>query len=166
MKPGFELKQFRRDAFSLIECLTYMAIFFVLLGVAFAAYYRMNEESRAFTQNSADIVRAVQAGERWREDVRAATNVVQVPERQELRLASRTGEVSYFFRDGFVWRQGMDQKASTEVLGRVKTSVMAAEARSQVTAWRWDIELKTKRTNASMRPLFTFLAVPAMEEKR
>ena len=166
MKPRVELRPLRRAAFSLIECLSYMAIFFVLLGVAFAAYYRMNEESRAFTQSSADIVRAMQAGERWREDVRAATNVVQISERQELRLASRTGEVSYFFRDGFVWRQGLNQKASSEVLGRVKKSAMVRDERSQVTAWRWDIELETKRTNASMRPLFTFLAVPAKEERR
>ena len=43
---------------------------------------------------------------------------------------------------------------------------MKEETRPQVKAWRWDIELRTKRTNATVRPLFTFLAVPALEVSR
>jgi len=43
---------------------------------------------------------------------------------------------------------------------------MEMEMRPQVKAWRWEIELQTKRTNATVRPLFTFLAVPATEVAR
>src|SRR5688572_31432259 len=82
--------------FSLMECLAYLAVFFVVLGVAFAAYYRMDEQSRGLTRNSAEIVRAMQAGERWRADVRAATNAVQLQDNQEFRLSTSSGDVSYF----------------------------------------------------------------------
>lgn len=152
--------------FGLVECLVYMAVFFVVLGVAFAAYYRMDEQARGFTRNSAELIRAMQAGERWRADVRAATNVVQSGENQELQLTAGNGAVSYFFHDGAVWRQGASDKQSIPVLQNVKASAMKLESRQQVQAWKWEIELQTKRTNATVRPLFTFLAVPAREVAR
>jgi type II secretory pathway component PulJ len=152
--------------FSLMECLAYLAVFFVVLGVAFAAYYQMDEQSRGLSRNSAEIVRAMQAGERWRADVRAATNAVQLQENQEFRLSNSSGDVSYFFRDGAVWRQGTKDRLSVLVLAPVKLSAMQLDTRAQVSAWRWDVELKTKRTNTTTRPLFTFLAVPGTEVAR
>ena len=151
------------SAFSLIECLAYMAIFFVVLGLALAAYYQMDEQSRGFTRNSADIVRALQAGERWRADMRSATNAARFDVDQELRLTGRSGDVSYYFRDGTVWRQGTNDAHARPMLPNVKASAMHLDARPSVPAWRWEIELQTKRTNVTIRPLFTFLAVPTSE---
>ena len=162
----FRLRSPTVAAFSLIECLVYMAVFFVVLGVAFAAYYRMDEQARGFTRNSAGIIRAMQAGERWRADVRAMTNAVQISENQGLQLTASDGNVSYFFRDGAVWRQGAKEKHATPVLQNVKASTMKLDGRKQVRAWKWEIELQTKRTNVTVRPLFTFLAVPATEGAR
>ena len=153
-------------AFSLIECLAYIAVFFVVLGLALAAYYQMDEQSRGFTRNSADIVRAMQAGERWRADVRSATNAARLEIDQELRLIGRSGEVSYFFRAGTVWRQGTNDAHARPLLPNVKASAMQLDARTAARAWRWEIELQTKRTNVTLRPLFTFLAVPAPEVAR
>jgi Tfp pilus assembly protein PilE len=150
----------RTHGFSLLECLTYLALFFIVVGVASSAYFKMDEQSRGFTRNSADIVRTVQAGERWREDVRRATNATLIPAEQELRLSSAAGDVSYFFRDNAVWRQGTNDRFSTVFLADVKSSAMQSDARSQVKAWRWEVELNSKRTNATVRPLFTFLGVP------
>lgn len=156
----------RAAAFSLLECLAYLAVFFVVCGVAMAAYHQMDGQSRALTRNSEDIVRTLRAGERWRADVRAATNAVQLPEHQELRLTTRHGLVSYFFRDGAVWRQDTNEAASQLFLASVQMSAMQPEARAQITAWRWEVELKTKRTNVTTRPLFTFLAAPGTEAAR
>lgn len=149
-----------------MECLAYLVLFFVVCGVALAAYHQMAGQSRDLTRNSDDIVRAMQAGERWRADVRAATNAVSLPETHELRLTTRHGLVSYFFRDGAVWRQGTNDAPSALFLAAVKSSAMQPDARKQVTAWRWEVELKTKRTNATVRPLFTFLAAPGTEAVR
>ena len=165
--PPRPSKMSAAQGIGLIECLVYMAVFFVLLGVAFAAYYRMDEQTRGFTHNSAGIVQALQAGERWRADVRIATNTVQRGENNELQLQSKDGgTISYFFRDGTVWRQGADEKQARPVLQNVKASAMKPDERPQVQAWKWEVELQTKRTNATVRPLFTFLAVPTREGVR
>ncbi len=48
----------------------------------------------------------------------------------------------------------------------VRASAIQAEVRPQMQAWRWELELETKRTNATVRPLFTFLTVPTAEGAR
>ena len=151
------------SAFSLIECLVYIALFFIIIGVALGAYYQLDEQSRGFTRNSSDIVQTMQAGERWRADVRIATNAALLGQNLQLRLGTRNGEIIYLFREGAIWRQGVNEKKPTPVLTGVKSSLMEHETRPQVKAWRWEIELQTKRTNATVRPLFTFLAAPATE---
>lgn len=153
-------------AFSLIECLVYIAVFFVILGVALGSYYHMDEQSRGFARNSSDIVSAMQVGERWRADVRTATNAAFFDRNLEFVLTTKNGEVSYFFRDGVVWRQGTNESKSMPVIANVKSSLMKADPRSQVKAWRWEIELQAQRTNATVRPIFTFLAVPITEASR
>jgi hypothetical protein len=39
---------------------------------------------------------------------------------------------------------------------------MESERRQHVTAWRWEIELPTKKNTAQVHPLFTFEAVPSL----
>src|SRR5438552_14699401 len=45
----------------LIECLVYFSIWLVM-GLAFAAFYRCVDYSKALSRNAADIVRVLQAG--------------------------------------------------------------------------------------------------------
>lgn len=148
-------------AFSLMETLAYMAVFFVILGLALAAYFHTDEQSRAFTRNTADIVRAMQSGERWRADVRLATNVVA--DETALRLQTPRGEIAYVFKDQAVWREQSGHRAVAPFLADVKSSRMEASRREHVSAWIWELELRGRRTNATVRPLFTFLAVPQAE---
>jgi len=152
--------------FSLVECLAYMAVFFVVLSVALAAFYRMDEQARAFSRNSDDIIRAMQAGERWRADVRLAVARPRVDETGVLHIPLARGEIAYSFRDATVWRVSPADAAPRPFLLGVKASAIQAETRPQVQAWRWELELETKRTNATVRPLFTFITVPAAEGAR
>ena len=46
------------------------------------------------------------------------------------------------------------------VLPRVQQSEMIRDVRAQVTAWRWELELKSTRRQAMVRPLFTFITTP------
>jgi len=50
-------------------------------------------------------------------------------------------------------------------LGNVRASTMAADPRHDLVAWRWELELmpqsKASVKASRIRPLFTFLAVPA-----
>src|SRR5262245_40944303 len=55
-----------RSGMMLIDCLAYIALLALILTMAFAAFYRANDYSRELSRNTADITRALQAGERWR----------------------------------------------------------------------------------------------------
>src|SRR6266516_6835787 len=94
----------------LIDCMVYLDIWAVVVGMAFSDFFRSMSYSKNLARNSDDIARALKAGERWREDVRAATGpfklVVGEPGvGQALHIPQKTGEVIYRFIDGAVLRQ-------------------------------------------------------------
>src|SRR3989449_5564281 len=48
----------------------------------------------------------------------------------------------------------------SRVLTNVAGSLMEADARQNVTAWRWDLELEKRVRTSHLRPLFSFISVP------
>src|SRR5258706_15721800 len=60
----------------LIECLVYTVVLLILLGVAYAAFYRCMENSVALRRNAEDITTALQAGERRRAGVGGGVGAV------------------------------------------------------------------------------------------
>lgn len=152
----------------LVDCLMYIALLAVILTLTFAAFYRANENAKNLAQNSADIVRALNVGERWREDVRAASGPLRVVEDANetlLQLPHAGGEVRYRLRDGIIARQTSGNTNWIDLLPNVKSSRMEPEPRRHVTAWRWELELQGRQKVARVKPLFTFHAVPAFGSK-
>jgi len=146
----------------LIECLVYIALVFVILGMATVAFYSCFDNMKGLRRNSNDITQALNAGELWRADIRAATKPVQVETENDLLLIpQRDREVAYKFADAQILRRTGKDTAWSVVLPKVEKSKMQAEVRNQFTAWRWELELATLRKPATMRPLFTFTAVPS-----
>jgi Tfp pilus assembly protein FimT len=146
---------------TLIECLVYISLVFVVLGFATAAFYRCFDNMKALRRNSDDITAALHAGELWRADIRSATRPVQFDATNRLlRIHRPVGQVAYKFADAQVLRQTAADAPWVVVLPRVENSQMQLDARNQVKAWRWELELKTLRQPATVRPLFTFIAVP------
>ena len=151
-------------ALTLVECTVYMAIFCVVLGLAFAAFYRVETNTRALSRNAADIVRAIQAGERWREELRGSVGV-WLDVQSVLHVTRTNGEICYDIWDNQVWRQVDGARIWTPFLTGVKSSRMIADPREHVTAWRWELELQTAQKVARVRPLFSFEAVaPAAKQ--
>jgi hypothetical protein len=151
----------------LIECLVYCSVSFVILGLGFALMYQCIDNAVVLRRNADDIAAALNAGERWRADVRAADSEVRL-EDQTLYLRGSRGEITYRFSENTVWRR--TSKASwTRVLEGVKSSVMQPDTRGQVVAWTWEIELQPRRKGyvrpGHVRPLFTFLAAAPPQEK-
>lgn len=149
----------RHHGFSLLECLVYIGVMGVLITLAAVTFWHATRNNEHLRRNASDIVRALQAGERWREDIRGATG----PIRQEvaeglprLAIPQARGAVHYLFRDGAVWRQAGERPAL--FLADVLHSRMDQDRRQFVTAWKWEVELKTKREVVRVRPLFTFEA--------
>jgi hypothetical protein len=153
------------------ECLVYISIWSVLMGLAFAAFYRTLDNGRALRRNAADITRAVNAGERWREDIRSTTGSVRLVTMEgsmdlALHLPARDGEVIYYFTGTNVLRRANAEARWVEALGGVKASRVLHDVRGGVTAWRWELELNPGKRRVKLRPLFTFQAVAGREEKR
>jgi len=149
--------------FQLVEVLVYIAVLATLLSVAYVAFGRALDRSEALRRGAEDIARALRAGERWRADVRAATGAIRVertPEGERVWIPGPRGMVAYErMTNVLVRREAAGPPAL--LLTRVGASAMAPEAREQLTVWRWELELlpPTKKP-VSVRPLFTFLAVP------
>jgi type II secretory pathway pseudopilin PulG len=158
------LRYARRNAFTLIECLVYMSLLFVLIGLGYMAMYRSMDASTGLRRNASDITQALNAGERWREDVRSATQALRVELNSDqetiLHIPRADTEVSYRFASNTVSRR----VGSTEwslALEHVKNSIFISDPRTKVTAWKWEVELLPYRKGLThLPPLFTFLAVP------
>lgn len=152
----------RRGGFSLIEVLVYMGLFFLITGCATVAFTQFWDESHALRRDTEDIVRALDAGDRWRADLRSASGKAEVSVTngdEVLRIPSARGDIFYEFSNGQLHRQG-GGGPRVVLLPNVKSSRMEADARSGIPAWRWELELKTSKRTAQVRPLFTFEAVP------
>ena len=149
-------------AILLVECLVYLAVFFVVTGLAFAALHRTWLAHKALRHNAEDIVAALHAGERWRADIRRATGPIEHHEENGMwivRIPGADDSVFYLFSHGEVMRSTTNRLSEAVVLRNVKASEMTPDQRSQITAWCWELELKSSRPNAKTRPLFTFTAV-------
>ena len=147
----------RRCGYMLIEVVTYIACLTIVLTVAYPAYHRFVRGSNNLRRNADDIARALNAGERWRNDVRLATGPVRASADQFV-IPQRGGEIAYTFSDGVLWRRSADGQRIATLRG-VKSSTMRADAREHVTAWQWELELVSGQKEISVRPLFSFQAV-------
>jgi hypothetical protein len=146
--------------------LVYIAAVFVLLGAGYAAMYRCIDSSLALRRNADDITSALHAGERWRADVRSATNQVRLENMdagQLLSFAGPHGPIVYRFSTNAIFRS-VGAGPWVRLLPNVKSSTMTADPREYATVWRWELELAPRVQGSvkpgRVRPLFTFIAVP------
>lgn len=154
-----------RRGMMLIEVIAYMAMFFVITGLAYDALYRCWTASAEFRRNSEEAARALQAGEQWRADVRAATGPIEASsmhDGQTVRIPGAGGEIVYDWRGERLSRSDARGRAEV-VLSRIKSSRMADELKPFGAVWRWDLEL-TAKPKWRTRPLFSFAAVAPQEE--
>jgi hypothetical protein len=149
-------------AIMLIECLVYMAVFFVVTGLAGAAFYQALETSRHLRRNTGDIALVLEAGENWRAEIRRATGPVRLVDEsgvQALHIPQGAGELVYFHEPGTVSRRRGDSAPWARVLGELKSSRFVRDERQATVSWRWEIELRAELKSVRVRPLFSFQAV-------
>jgi len=162
MKPRLSMPRVGASAgYLLIECLVYFGVFAVLLGIGYGAFYVCWDYSKALHYATDDINAALHAGERWRADIRNATGKITVETAaagELLRIPCGTNEVLYRFNAGEIRRQVASSDFSETLLPTVKASQMVMDTRGPVSAWRWELELKSRRKEARLPLLFTFEA--------
>jgi len=158
----FHSARHRCQGMLLIECLTYLGVSVVILGLATMAFYQCWESSIGLRRNAEDIVCALRAGERWREDVRSATAPLRLEtseNEQILHIPHATGDVSYQFTTNAVLRRAEATAPWADVFGRVNSCRVKMDRRQHLSAWRLEIELPVRRKGTHIRPLFSFEAV-------
>jgi hypothetical protein len=151
-----------KRAYSLIECLVYIGVLFVLMGVAYIALFRCIANSVALRRNADDISRVLHIGERWRADVRSVTGNIRLQTTNLVQIASLPtpqGQIIYCFATNTVSRSYHGGPWG-QLLTNVASSTMSADARRTLTAWKWELELVPKRNSSRIHPLFTFEALP------
>lgn len=153
----------RARGIALIDCLVYIALMALIFGLAFAAFIETVHHSTELDRLATATVRALHAGEQWREDIRRARGkpaVSTIDGVEEFRLATVSHEIAYAFRDGAVLRRAGSTGPWLEVATGVKVSRFSEDPRKHVAAWRWEIELATRKDVRGFRRVFTFQAVP------
>lgn len=150
-----------RRGIMLVDCLIYLAVTAVLVGLGMALFIRCLNAASDLSRNADDIAAALQAGERWRADLRLATAQPSFARTNglELTIPKAGGTVIYRFADDAIWRRAESDATWTRLLDRVKHAEWNTDPRGPVTAWHFDVELKSKRPNAKVRPLFSFIGV-------
>jgi hypothetical protein len=152
-----------RSGLSLIQCLVYIAVIGVLISVGGFTVAKAWDAHRAVTRNANDIHRAMNAGERWRQEVRRAIRPLEVmtgSSNTVCRITTAPGIIEYQLTGGSLQRRDGDQGAWLNVLSRVRASDMRGLTQAGVTACRWELEMEPAHKRAKLRPLFTFTAVP------
>jgi hypothetical protein len=156
----------RQSGILLAECLMYMAVWSVVVGLALATFYRTWDNSRALTRYTEDVTRVLNAGERWRAEIRQAigpVTLVAEPGAPEpaLHIPRTDGTIVYACTGTNLLRRVGEEGSWAVVLPAVKTSRMIADTGESVTSWRWELELASSpKRQTRFRPLFTFQAVP------
>ena len=146
---------------SLIECLVYVAVFSILLGIGTAVFYFCWDHTRAVVFTADEVESALRAGERWRADVRGATGKISVTttsDGEQVRIPLGAKEIRYDFSHGELRRELWPAHGSQQLLGKVRSFAVSAATRSGVTAWRWELELVPRRKETHFPLLFTFEA--------
>ncbi|MGB0580343.1 MAG: hypothetical protein ACPGVU_11625 [Limisphaerales bacterium] len=151
-------KHSQRRGISLVQCLVYIAGLIVIGNVAVKSLFAVingTNRNRAVAQ---DIVTAMNTGEQWRKDIRSAVGPVIVKE-TIIEIPQTEGKIIYEFKDATIARRLADGSREMILQTDVVASQLVKEARGDLTVWRWELELKPNGRGASMRPLFSFLAV-------
>jgi hypothetical protein len=144
-----------------MEMFAVCSVLFILISLTGVVSYRARRRSAGLVASMDDLHAVVVAGELWRDAVRAA-DAVAVDDAGT--FAIRRGDKTTFYRlnDATVERRapGGDW---LPVLGNVKSSRFVRDSGKHVTAWRWEIGLRTRREDPPIQPRFTFAAVPGFQ---
>ena len=164
---GLAEPRFRESGILLVECLVYMAVWSVVVGLALTTFYRAWDNSRSLARYTEDMARALKVGERWRTEIRQATGALKLVSEpgiadHALHIPCASGEIVYFCTGTNLLRRAGEEGPWTVLLPVVKASQMMPDSRGSVTSWRWELELASSpKRQTRIRPLFTFQAVPS-----
>ncbi len=162
-------RNFKSFAYLLIEALVYIGLSLVLFTVGYAALYRCIDTTVAMRRSAEDLSHSLYAGERWRADVRAAHGSLRLETTESEQIlhlpAVARGEIAYRFYENAVFRR-INSSPWSILLTNVVASTMESDPRQNVSAWKWELDLRPRSKPSRIRPLFTFEAVPGQDSPK
>jgi len=150
-----------RTGVLLMECLVYIGLLVIILNLALVSFYLCWDNSKALTYATDDIAAALRAGERWRADIRSATGRITVEttsQGEDLRIPRGKDVILYSFRAGEIHRRLASSNFSESLMATVRASQMVSDPRGPVNAWRWELQLESRRKETHLPLSFTFEA--------
>ncbi len=151
----------------LMECLAYLSLWMVVVGLGFGLFYRVYTQSKHLERATDDVVGVLRLGERWRAEVRGSGGV-ELGEGGagglDFVMASDAGVVGYRFEGTNIWRRGEGEGDWRPVFSGVERCVFHRDEVEGVLVWRWELELSKRSRHAAVVPRFTFQAVPGRRE--
>lgn len=146
------------------EVLVYLSVILLVTGLAGAAFYKALDFSKHMHRVAGDITTCLSAGERWRAEIRDATNAVMAESYGSTRMLMIPGgkeQVLYRFGEGKLERAAALDGPWVSIVEKVKRCEFHRDETAGVVSWRWELELAPRRSTATIAPMFTFQAVPA-----
>jgi hypothetical protein len=147
---------------TLITALVYLGTFLIIVNMAGMAFYAVLEHVRSVRHETEQITTALIAGERWREDIRRATDTPRVVVTNDVTLLSipdGTNEVGYLSEAGHIFRRSRTNQYWQPILGPVSGAEFIGETRAGVPVWRWEVRFPDRRGRPRAPLAFTFQAV-------
>lgn len=146
------------------EVIVYLSVILIVTGLAGAAFYKALDFSKHLHRVAGDISTCISAGERWRAEIRTATNAVMAETygaTRMLLIPGGKGQILYRFGEGKLERASALDGPWVPVVEKVKRCEFHRDENAGVVSWRWELELAPRRSTAVIAPMFTFQAVPA-----
>lgn len=148
-----------RRGILLVELLTYFGVLAILMTVAWLTFYRCMGHTVGVNAACENIARALHAGELWRKDIRHATAAPYL-QGDVLHIPASGGEVLYRHDGKSALRKAPSTGKWQQVLRKTFASRMVLDPGANVQSWRWEVELASEKGRRTIRPLFSFQAVP------
>jgi len=153
----------------LMECLFYLSIWMVVVGLGFTLFYRVYSQSKQLARVSDQVVQTLRAGEQWRKDVRGSRAAPRWEPREqgtgEFILEREGVELAYRVEGTNLLKKVAVDGRWQEVLSGLKTCRFWRDEAGGVVSWRWEVELSSRAAHPPVRPRFSFQAVPGGSEE-
>ncbi len=141
--------------------LVYMACLLVLLSVISVSIWRLWSAQLVLNERANDLVKILNVGEQWRDDVRQAPPFALRADGQGISLTHNGRQCEYLMENGEL-RRTID--GQTEVLARnILSSQMQLNQKDGLAYGRWEVTVRMGHTGNKSQA-FTFMAVPTQQK--
>ncbi len=152
------MKHIKRQNFTLVELLIYIATFSVISTVAYKTFSVGHHNSNNIIRITEDILRISQIGDIWRKEFEKADKI-EVKENKMILSYKDSSSITYSHKDSKLLKS-IGDKANKILASNVKSIEFNKLETLKVLAYEMNIELNvTKNKLNKLCPLFSFIGI-------